>query len=109
MYQYFQKVAALQYIPRNFPKSRVHIQDRQNQGGTRGLCPPSPTFLRRKKKKEKQRKKQRVLKQKLLKDCQQSQNVTALAILERIEYKNFSSQPTVMADKTFECSMAPPL
>ena len=36
-------------------------------------------------------------KQKLLKVCYQGQNVTVLAILESLEFKNF------------QCSMAPPL
>ena len=71
--------------------------------------PPFPTFLRSKKKKDKQRKKHRALKQKLLKDCHQSQNVTVLAIPERLEFKNVSCRPTMVADNTLECSMAPPL
>ena len=44
--------------------------------------------------------------QKLLQDCRQGQNVTVLAILERLEFKNFSYQRTMMADNTFQCSMA---
>ena len=43
--------------------------------------------MRKKKKKGKQRKKERVSKQKLLKGYHHSQNVTALAILERLEFK----------------------
>ena len=39
-------------------------------------------------------KKERVSKQKLLKDCHQGQNVTILAILERLELKIFSRRPT---------------
>ena len=42
-----------------------------------------------KKKKGKQRKKERVSKQKLLKACHQGENVTVLAILERLEFKIF--------------------
>ena len=34
--------------------------------------------------------KKRILKQKLLKDCHQGQNVTVLAILESLEFKNSS-------------------
>lgn len=54
-------------------------------------------------------KKERVSKQKLLKDCHQGQNVTVLAILECLKLKNFYCQLTMMADNTFQCSMAPPL
>ena len=53
-----------------------------------------------KKKNEKQRKR---------KGCHQGQNVTVLAILERLEFKNFSCRPTMVADNTFQCSMTPPL
>ena len=52
-------------------------------------CPLLPhAFLRNKKKKGKQRKKERVSKQRLLKGCHQGQNVTVLAILECLEFKN---------------------
>ena len=77
--------------------------------------PPSQpsTFLRSKKKKGKQRKKERLSKQKLLKDCHQGQNVTVLAILEhlveRLEFKNFSGPPNMVADNTCQCSIAPSL
>ena len=47
------------------------------------------TFLGSKKKKGNQGKKERFLKQKLLKGCHQGQNVTVLAILECLEFKNF--------------------
>ena len=47
--------------------------------------------------------------QKLLKGCYQGQNVTVLAILECLEFKIFSCPPTMVADNTFQCSMAPPL
>ena len=69
----------------------------------------SPTFLRSKKKKGRQRQKERVSRQKLLKGCHQGQNVIALAILERLDFENFSCRPTLVANKTFQCSMAPPL
>ena len=69
--------------------------------------PPSPTFLRTKKKVRK-RKKERVSKQKLLKGCHQDQNITVLAILERLEFEKFSCWPTMVADSTFQCSMTSP-
>ena len=47
------------------------------------------TFLGSKRKRGKERKRERVSKQKLLKGCHQGQNVTALAILERLEFKIF--------------------
>ena len=56
--------------------------------------PPLPHFLRSKKKKGKQRKKERASNQKLLNGCQQGQIVTVLGILERLELKIFSCQPT---------------
>ena len=71
--------------------------------------PAPPTFLCSKKKKGWQRKKERVSKQKLLKGCQQGQNVIVLTILERLELENFSCRPTMVADNTFQCSMAPSL
>ena len=37
--------------------------------------------------------------QKLLKGCHQGQNVTVLAMLERLEFKTFSFTPTTVADK----------
>ena len=45
----------------------------------------------------------------LLKGCHQGQNVTVLAILERLEFKNFSCWSTMVADNTSQCSMDPPL
>ena len=59
------------------------------------------TFVRSKKKKEKQRTKERVSIQKLLLGCHQVQNVTVLAILERLEFKIFSCRPTKVANNTF--------
>ena len=76
-------------------------------------CPPphthTHTFLRSKKKKGQQREKRKTFKQKLLKGCHQVQNVTVLAIVERLEFKHFSGRPTMVADNTCQCSMAPPL
>ena len=53
--------------------------------------------------------KRKVSKQNLLKVCHEGQNVTVLAILERLEFKNFSCRPNMVADNTFQCSMAPPI
>ena len=57
-------------------------------------------------KKGKQREK-RLSKQKLLKGCHQGQSVTVSAILERLEFKIFSGLPTMVADNTCQCFMAP--
>ena len=59
------------------------------------------TFLRSKKKKGKQKQKETVSKQKLLKGCHQSQNVSVSAILECLEFKNISYRPTMVAHNTF--------
>ena len=53
-------------------------------------------------------KKERVSKHKLSKGCHQGQNIIFLAVLQRLEFKNFSYRPTMVADNTFQCSMAPP-
>ena len=47
------------------------------------------TFFAAKRKKGNKGKKERVSKQKLLKACHQGENVTVLAILERLEFKIF--------------------
>ena len=62
-----------------------------------------------KKEKKNKGRKERVPKQKLLKGFHQGQNVTILAILERLEFKNVSCQPIMLADDAFQYSMAPPL
>ena len=59
------------------------------------FTPPPPKPKIKSKSKEKKRK---VSKKKLLKDCHPSQNVTVLIILERLEFKNFSCRPTMVAD-----------
>ena len=64
--------------------------------------PPSQDFLHNKEK-TKQRKKKKVSKQKLLKDCQHCQNNILLAILEHLEFKDFSCRPTMVAGNTFQC------
>ena len=79
-------------------------------GGAGGgmLPPPALFFCVAKRKKRDKGKKERVSKQKPLKGCHQSQNIIALAILERLEFENFSCQPTMVTDNTFQCSMPPP-
>ena len=81
-----------------------HIQGRRHRGvrGGRG-CHGPPLFGIAKRKKE------GFSKQKLLKGCHQGLNVTVLAILECLEFKKFSCQSTMVADNTFQCSMAPTL
>ena len=80
-----------------------------NTGGAREPSPP-PCFCVAKRKKWKQRqKKEKVSKPKLLKGCHQSQNVTVLTILERLEFRNLSCRPTMVAGNTFQCSLASPL
>ena len=54
-------------------------------------------------------KKERISKQNLFKGCYQGQNVTVLAILERLEFKNSSGRPAMVAGNTCQCSMAPAL
>ena len=50
--------------------------------------------------------KERVSKQKLSKGCHhQGQNIIVLAILEHLEFENFSCWPTMVVDNTFQCSM----
>ena len=71
------------------------VQSRQHLGSLWGPR-PNP-FLAQKKK---QGKKERVSKQKLLKGYHQGQNVTILAILEFLEFKSFSCQPTTVVDNT---------
>ena len=75
------------------------------------LPPPlPPLFCVAKRKKGNKGKKERLSKQKLLKACHQGrQNVTVLAILERLGFKNFSGRQTMVADNTCQCSIAPPL
>ena len=62
-------------------------QGRRYWGAGGGHGPAN--FLRSKKKKLNKGKKERLSKQKLLKGCHQGQNVTVLAILERLEFKKF--------------------
>ena len=72
--------------------------------------PPPPIFFRSKNKIGKKRKKGKSFKAKTIKrGCHQRQNVTVLAILERLEFKKFSCRPTMLADIPFQCSMARPL
>ena len=80
----------------------------EDTGGPRYLS-PSPLLCVAKIKKENKGKKERDSKHKLLKGCHQGQNVTVLAILERLEFKNVSYWPTIVADNIFQCFMFPPL
>ena len=48
-----------------------------------------------------------IAEQNLFKDCYQGQNVTVLAIVECLVFKNFPCRPTMVANNTFQCSMAP--
>ena len=89
-------------------KSAFLIHGRRYWGGPGGPCLPH-FFTLQKEKKGKKGKKERLSKQKLLKGCHQGQNVTVLAILERLEFKYFSGRPTMVTDNTCQCSMAPPL
>ena len=65
-------------------------------------------FCVAKRKKGDKGKKERVSMQKLLKGCHQGQNIIVLTILERLEFENFSCRPTIVADNTFQCCLAPP-
>ena len=79
----------------------MESQGQRHQGEPGG----SPNFFSiAKAKKGKQRKIRRSFK-----GCHQGQNATVLAILEHLEFKNFTSQPTMVAKNTFQCSMAHPL
>ena len=91
------------------------LQCRRHQRHRRGhapISPPpplSPLFCVAKREKGDKSKKERVSKQKLLKGCHQGQNITILAILERLEFENLSCRPTMVADNTFQCcSILPP-
>ena len=77
-------------------------------GGPGGGMVPS-LFCVAKRKKGGKGKKERVSKQKLLKGFHQGQNIIALAILERLEFENFSCRSAMVVDNTFQCSRASPL
>ena len=72
-------------------------------GGAGGAM-AAPLFCVAKRKKGDKGKNERVSKQKLLKGCHQGQSIIVLAILERLEFKNFSCRPTMVADNTFQFS-----
>ena len=84
-------------------------QGRQHWGGGGGGLWPPPLFCVTKRKKGDKGKKERVSKHKLLKSCNQVQNIIVLTILECLEFENFSCRSTMVADNTFQCSMTPPL
>ena len=67
--------------------------------------PQPPLFWVAKRKKGNKGKKERVSKQKLLKGSHKGQNIIVLAILEHLEFENFSCQSTMLADNSFQCSM----
>ena len=73
----------------------------------RGNHDPTHTHKEKKKKRKKgnKGKKERVSKQKLLKGCHQGQYIIVLAILEPLEFENFSCRPAMVADNTLKCSM----
>ena len=79
------------------------MQSRKNWGSGRAW---PVTFLLSKNKKGKQMEKSRVLKQKLLKGCHQSQNFTVLAIPGHLEFLSFLCRPTMVAQKDFHCSIS---
>ena len=84
--------------------SRNCLEYRGRRHGGMGGHEPSPNqthllFCVVKRKKGSKGKEERVSKQKLSKSCHQSQNVTPFAILERLEFKNFSCRPTIFAEK----------
>ena len=79
------------------------FQGRQHRGGQEVIGPP--LFCAAKRKKGNKGKKERISKQKLLKSCHQGQNITVLAILERLELKNISYPWTMVANNTFQCSI----
>ena len=85
----------------------LHKQGQRHRGGRGAWLPPLLCVAKRKN--GDKGKKERVSKQKLSKGCHQGQNIIVLAILERLEFKNFSCRPTIVAGNTFQCSMAPPL
>ena len=77
----------------------------KNQGRRhRGPCPP--LFCIAKRKKGDKGKKERVSKQKLSKGCHQGQNIIVLAILESLEFENFSWWPRILF--SVPCHPSPP-
>ena len=66
------------------------------------------TFLCSKKQKRKTKEKRKKRKKEtVLKCCHQGQNVTVLAILEHLEFKDFSCWPTMVTDNRIQGSMPP--
>ena len=60
-----------------------------------------PLFWVAKRVKGKEWKKERVSKQKLLKGCHQGENITVLAIVERLQFENFCCRSTKVADNMY--------
>ena len=73
-----------------------------------GLAMVPQLFCVAKRKKGDKGEKDKISKQELLKGCHQDQNIIVLAILERLEFENFSCRPAMVVDNIFQCSMAPP-
>ena len=78
------------------------MQGRRYRGRHGGHAPSPPLLCVAKRKKGDKGKKEMVSKQKLSKGCHQGQNIIVLAILERLEFENFSCGPTMVADNTFD-------
>ena len=75
---------------------------------TVSATPGRGDFFAQQKEKREVRKKERVSKQKLLQGCHQGQkNVTALAILERLEFKNIYCRSTMVADRYYSVFHGP--
>ena len=89
--------------------SIIKIKEIHRAGGTGVNGGYDPLFCVAKTEKEKKGKKEKVTKQKLLKVCHQDQNVTVLAILERLKFNKCYCQPTMVTNNIFQCSIAPAL
>ena len=76
-------------------KDENAINTRTGDTGEGGGSWPPHFFCVGKRKKRDKAKKERFSKQKVLKGCHQDQSIIVLAILERLEFQNFSCQPTL--------------
>ena len=91
IFEYFRgkgDISCLQYRGIHIPHTHIHTHTHTHT-----------LFCVAKRKKGNKGKEESVSKQKLLKGCHQGQNVTPLAILERLEFKNFSCWPTMVGEK----------
>ena len=82
------------------------VTPRRREHGGHG---PPPTFLCRKRKNGNKGQNTKDFKAETIKRLLLRLSHTVLAILVRLEFKNFSFRPTMVADNTFQCSLAPPL